>query len=182
MPRQASVNTSVADVIEILSEDHKKVSQLFAEFAKIRHQADDEAKQTLVEITCTELVIHTQVEEEYLYPALHEVFDEMDLLDEAEVEHTLAKQLIGELESMQPDDELYDAKFTVLGEYVKHHIEEEENKIFPKIKNMEMDFKSLGRSIRQRRDELRSEFGIPDENFDEEEPQQPSTQPHSPHH
>lgn len=182
MPRQASINTSVSDVIEILIEDHKKVSKFFAEFEKIRHHANDETKQTLVETACTELVIHTQVEEEYLYPALREVFDESDLLDEAEVEHNIAKQLIGELESMQPDDELYDAKFTVLGQYVKHHIEEEQNKIFPKITAAKMDFKSLGRSIRQRRDELRSEFGIPDENYEEDEPPQSSTTSQSPHH
>lgn len=188
MPRQAPADLSASDVINILIEDHKKFIQLFAEFQKIKDQADDEIKQTLVEIACTELVIHAQVEEEFLYPALREAFNEPDLVDEAQVEHALARQLIGELESMHPGDDFYDAKFTVLGEYVKHHIEEEQNRIFPRMKRAEMDLETLGQDIRQRRNELRSEFGMPDAEYeedsdeDDEKPHHRSRPSHSPHH
>ncbi|MDB5761294.1 MAG: hemerythrin protein [Herminiimonas sp.] len=183
MPRQADADSSASDIIDILIEDHKKVSQLFAEFQTIKDRADDAAKQTLVEITCTELVIHSQVEEEFLYPALRDAFDETDLIDEAQVEHTMARQLISELESMQAGDELYDAKFKVLGEYVKHHIEEEQNRIFPKLKSTALDLETLGKDIRQRRDELRSEFGMPDEEFEEDEDDEKNRQaPRQPHH
>lgn len=188
MPRQAPANSSASGVFDVLIEDHKKIIQLFTEFQKIKDQADDETKQTLVEIACTELVIHAQVEEEFLYPALRDAFDEIDLIDEAEVEHGLARQLIGELESMQPGDDLYDAKFTVLGEYVKHHVDEEQNRIFPRMKKAGMDLESLGQDIRQRRNELRSEFGMPDSDYEEdndngdEKPNQQTRPSHSPHH
>ena len=87
---------------------------------------------------------------------------------------------------MQPGDDLYDAKFTVLGEYVKHHIEEEQNKIFPRMKKVGLDLESLGQDIRQRRNELRSEFGMPDADYeednDDEKPSQQTRPSHSPHH
>ena len=180
MPGKASAGSTASDAIDILIEDHRKVSRLFAEFQKIRDRADEDSKQTLVEIACTELVIHAQVEEEFLYPALREAFDEADLhlLDEAEVEHTAARQLISELESMQPDDDLYDAKFTVLGEYVRHHIEEEQNRIFPVIKKGNIDLESLGQNILERREELRSEFGMPDEEYEEDTDEENSQHPH----
>lgn len=170
MLRKASADSTAFDAIDILIEDHNKVSRLFAEFKKIKDQANDNVKQILVDLACTELVIHAQVEEEFLYPALREALDgtDLDLIDEAEVEHTLAKQLISDLESMQPYDELYDAKFTVLGEYVRHHIEDEQNKIFPIIKQANLDLESLGSDILARRKQLRSEFGISDEGHEED--------------
>jgi hemerythrin-like domain-containing protein len=170
MPRKASASSTAFDAISILIEDHHKIIRLFAEFRKIKDQADDNVKQILVELACTELVIHAQVEEEFLYPALRDALNEtdLDLIDEAEVEHTLARQLISDLESMQPDDALYDAKFTVLGEYVKHHIEEEQNSIFPVIKLAGLDLACLGSDMLARREQLRSEFGISDEGHEED--------------
>jgi hemerythrin len=168
MAAQASPDPSGYDVLDTLTEDHKKIIQLFDEFRRIKDRADDETRQTLVEVACTELVIHAQVEEEFLYPALREAFDDAFLLDEAYVEHIVAKQLIGELESMHSDDEFYDAKFTVLGEYVRHHIEEEQNKIFAEIRKTGMDLDALGKDILQRRKDLRNEFGIPDEGYEED--------------
>ncbi len=168
MPAQASPHTPTPDVLDALIEDHKNILQLFAEFQSIRDHADDETRQTLVDVVCTELVIHAQIEEEFLYPAVRDAFDDMSLVDQAAVEHNVSRQLIAELESMHPDDELYDAKFTVLGEYVRHHIEEEQNKIFPRIRTSGIDLETLGEDILQLRRELRSEFGVPDEGFDED--------------
>ncbi len=165
---------SETDALHILADDHKKVIELFDEFERMKEDedTDDEAKQVLVETACAELTLHAQVEEEIFYPAARDAIDDMDLLDEAEVEHASAKQLITELAAMQPGDDLYDAKFTVLGEYVKHHIQEEEKELFPKIKKADLDLEELGQEISERKMELRDELGVPleDEEDYEDEP------------
>ena len=168
MPRKTTSKSSSSDAIEILTEDHKKVLMMFTDFDTLKRdeEADDDTKQALVERTCTELTIHAQVEEEFFYPALRDAIGNADVLDQAEVEHDVANQLITELESMQPGDDFYDAKFTVLGEYVRHHIEEEQEKLFPKAKKAKLALESLGEDIRQRKDELRAEFGLPEEDDD----------------
>lgn len=165
MPHRSQSKSS-SNAIDLLTEDHKKVLHMFDDFEKMKkdEDQDDDAKQELVERACTELTIHSQVEEEFFYPALRDALDDVSLLDEAEVEHAIANQLITELESMQPGDELYEAKFTVLGEYVRHHVEEEQEKLFPKAKKAKLDLESIGADIRQRKDELRNEFGMPEEN------------------
>ena len=98
--------------------------------------------------------VHTTIEEEILYPAAREAMDDTDLLDEADVEHASAKQLIQDLETMQPGDDHYDAKVTVLGEYIRHHVKEEQNEMFPKIRKTNLDLKELGARLRQRKSEL----------------------------
>jgi hemerythrin-like domain-containing protein len=168
MPAQASPHSAALDVLDTLIEDHHKILRLFDEFRNIKDRTDDETKRTLAEIVCTELVIHAQIEEEFLYPALREAFDDPSVVEEAIVEHGVAMQLISALESMHPGDDLYDAKFTVLGEYVKHHIEEEQNKIFPELRKTRVDLFELGSDLLQRRMDLRSEFGIPDEGYEED--------------
>lgn len=170
---------SSQDALHLLMEDHKKVQEMFEEFEQMKEagELDDDTKQQLVEDACTELTIHAQVEEELFYPAARDAIDDMDLLDEAEVEHASARQLITELAAMQPDDDLYDAKFTVLGEYVKHHIQEEEKQLFPKIKKAELDLDELGEEIRQRKVELREELGVPsadEDDYDEGDTHKPS--------
>jgi hemerythrin superfamily protein len=156
------------DALHLLAEDHKKVKKMFDEFEKIKDKAaiDDEQKQLLVETACAELTIHAQLEEELFYPAARDAIEETDLLDEAEVEHASARQLITELAAMQPGDDLYDAKFTVLGEYVKHHIEEEEKELFPKIKKSDLDLIELAEDMQERKMILREELGF---TADEEE-------------
>jgi hemerythrin superfamily protein len=168
-PQRGARKASSRDALHLLSEDHKKVIDMFEEFEQLKEDPDVEAKQLLVESACAELTLHAQVEEDVFYPAARDAIDDMDLLDEAIVEHASAKQLINELNTMQPDDDLYDAKFTVLGEYVKHHIEEEEKQIFPKVKKAKVDLDELGEEIRQRKLELRDELGIPSEDEEEEE-------------
>jgi len=172
--RRSSSKGSPEDALHILAEDHKKVIEMFDEFERMKEEADtdEEAKQSLVEAACAELTIHAQVEEEVFYPAARDAIDDMDLLDEAEVEHASARQLITELAAMQPDDDLYDAKFTVLGEYVKHHIQEEEKQLFPKLKKADIDLEELGEEISERKLELREELGVPsEEEEDYEDPE-----------
>ncbi|HJV73463.1 MAG TPA: hemerythrin domain-containing protein [Noviherbaspirillum sp.] len=171
--QRTTAKTSSEDALHLLAEDHKKVIEMFDDFQELKEEnsEDEEAMQQMVEMTCAELTIHTQVEEELFYPAAREAIDDMDLLDEAEVEHASARQLITELAAMQPGDELYAAKFKVLGEYVKHHIKEEEKELFPKLKKTKIDLVELGEEIRQRKLELRDELGVPsiEEDEDDEE-------------
>lgn len=169
--QRPSSKASSQDALHVLAEDHQKVIRMFDEFEHLKKEnaPDEEAKQLLIETTCAKLAIHTQVEEEVFYPAARDAIDDMNLLDEAEVEHATAKQLITELAALQPGDDLYEAKFTVLGEYVKHHIQEEEKKLFPKLKKTKIDLDQLGEEIRQRKLELRDELGIPFEDEAEDE-------------
>ncbi len=167
MPKPASP-PATSEIIRTLDEDHDKILALFDEFERIRRFADDETLQTLVETVCTELIIHAQVEEEFFYTALTEALGSIDPLEEALVEHSMARQLIGELESMQPGDHCYSARFHVLGEYVRHHIDEERRKIFPLLQGADLDAGALAADLRHRRDELRGEFGLPDSGYEEE--------------
>jgi len=161
-PAPRGTGKGTQDVLALLKEDHQKVTKMFDQFEKMKDKEDDdvEAKQLLVETVCAELTIHTQVEEEIFYPAMRDALDDQDMLDEAEVEHNSAKQLITELSAMQPGDELYDAKFTVLGEYVKHHVEEEEKEMFQKAKKAKVDLVALGEEVMERKMELREELGL----------------------
>lgn len=168
-PAKAPAKKAAKTVLDMLAEDHKKVKKMFDQFEKLK-DGDDEAKQRLVDTCCAELTIHAQLEEELFYPALRDTIDDMDMLDEAEVEHASAKQLISELASMQPGDELYDAKFTVLGEYVKHHIEEEEKEIFPKAKKAKLDLQAMAEEASERKQEMRDELGLSSEDEQEKSP------------
>lgn len=141
------------DVIAMLREDHKRVSALFERFDKIKDEAKHTQKQALVDEICVALTIHATLEEEILYPAARDALGEKghELLDEAEVEHATAKDLVAQLESASPGDALYDAKVAVLGEYIKHHVKEEHDEMFPKLRKSGMDLQSLGAQMRERR-------------------------------
>ena len=151
--RSRSRSSRAPNAIDMLIEDHANVRKMFKQFEKMK-EGDDAEKAELVRQICAELSVHAQIEEEIFYPAAREAIDEADLLDEAEVEHASAKQLIAELESMQPSDELYDAKVTVLSEYVDHHVKEEEKEIFPKVKKAKLDMEEMAEQVQARKSEL----------------------------
>ena len=123
------------DAIQVLKKDHKEVKTLFQEFEKLRGRAAQK-KQAVVTQICQALTVHAQVEEELLYPLLKTLRPReiKDLVSEAAEEHKVAKTLIGELKTLSPDDEQYEAKVTVLGEYVQHHVKEEEQELLPKAR------------------------------------------------
>ena len=146
-----STSRRAPNAINLLTEDHAKVRKMFKQFEKMKEKMDDTEKSELVQQICMELTLHTQVEEEIFYPAAREAIEEQDLLDEAEVEHASAKELISQLQSMQPSDELYDAKVTVLGEYVEHHVKEEEKEMFPKVRKARLDLELLAEQIEERK-------------------------------
>jgi len=138
----------------MLRADHKRVSELFAEYEKAR---SDSKKMDLVSKICTELSVHAQVEEEIFYPAVKSALRDKELVPEATVEHATLKDLIAQVEGITPDGEMFDAKVKVLSEYVKHHVKEEQTEMFPKAKKTNLDMLALGAQIASRKSELLAE-------------------------
>ena len=143
-----------SEILTMLKEDHKRAKKAFRQFEKLDPHEDAEECQAIVQQTCAELKVHTALEEELLYPAARGLLSEEDLIDEAEVEHATAKSLIEQLGRMTPDDEKYGATFKVLGEYVNHHVKEEENEMFPQLTRAKAEWQGLCDQMNSRRDEL----------------------------
>ena len=135
----------------LLRADHKKVAELFAEYEAARSPAK---KKKLVAQICIELAVHAQVEEEIFYPAVKKALKDKELVPEATVEHATLKELIAQVEFIEPDGEMYDAKIKVLSEYVKHHVKEEQNEMFPKAVATRLDMAALGAELSGRKAEL----------------------------
>ncbi|HVL37146.1 MAG TPA: hemerythrin domain-containing protein [Burkholderiales bacterium] len=152
-----SKSKAAAAALEMLQEDHDKVKKSFKQFEKLDRE-DAATAEELVRTVCEELKIHTTLEEEIFYPAVRDAIEDEDIMNEAQVEHDTAKILIEQLESMGADDPNFHATFTVLGEYVKHHIEEEEDEMFPQAKKTDLDFEELAERMRSRKQELMGEL------------------------
>jgi hemerythrin-like domain-containing protein len=154
MPKTRSKS---AAAIEMLKEDHAKVKKAFKEFENM-DRSDTETCRQVVQTVCDDLKVHTTLEEEIFYPAVREATEDEDIMNEASVEHETAKMLIDQLENMEPDDPNYYATFTVLGEYVMHHVKEEEGEMFPQAKKSDIDLEALGRRMQERKSELLSQL------------------------
>jgi len=147
----AKARPAPKDAIALLKADHAAVSQMFADYEKTRSIAK---KKALVAEICTALTVHAQIEEEIFYPAVKAALKDKLLVPEATVEHASVKDLIGQLEGVQPDGEMYDAKVKVLSEYVKHHVKEEQTEMFTKAKASSADMVDLGARMAARKLEL----------------------------
>ena len=152
----AKSKAKATGAVELLKEQHDKVKKAFKEFEKLDRE-DNEAQQQLVQRVCEDLKLHTTLEEELFYPAAREAIDDEDILNEAQIEHETAKMLIEQLENMGPEDPNFHATFTVLGEYVLHHVKEEEGEMFPQVKKADLDLEELGARMRSRMEELMGE-------------------------
>ena len=154
-PARKAPPRSRGDALALLEKQHRDVKALFRRYEKMaKQEADEGERQALAMQICEMLTMHTTIEEEIFYPAAREAQVEEDLLDEAEVEHASAKDLIAQIQAGSPSDELYDAKVNVLGEYVNHHVQEEEGQMFPKCRRAKMDLESLGQELKQRADSI----------------------------
>jgi hypothetical protein len=163
-----------AAIIEMLKADHKKVKKAFRDFEKLDPQEDTEQCRAIVDQTLADIQVHATLEEERFYPAARECLREQDLIDEAEVEHMTAKTLIEQLKNMQPDDEKYGATFKVLGEYINHHVKEEEGEMFPQLSRAKYEWERLHEEMTSRRQELEQQFmpqgqATPDEDMEGED-------------
>ena len=150
-PASPKTTTVAKEAIALLKADHASVSHLFAEFEKTQSVAK---KKALVAEICTSLSVHAQIEEEIFYPAVKAALKDKLLVPEATVEHAGVKSLIAQLEGVDPDGEMYDAKVKVLSEYVKHHVKEEQNEMFVKAKASSLDMAELGARMAARKDQL----------------------------
>jgi hemerythrin-like domain-containing protein len=151
---QNATNMAEGPAFALLKQDHREAERLFAEYEKLD---ETEQKEVLAVKICLALRIHTQIEEEVFYPAARDALDSPELIDEAIVEHAAAKQLIDEIEAMEVGDHLRDAKVKVLGEQIRHHIQEEENELFPKLRDGKLDGGSIAEEMSTLKQELLAE-------------------------
>jgi hemerythrin superfamily protein len=139
------------DAIALLKADHQAVSEMFAEYEK---QTNKAKKKALASEICLALSVHAQIEEEIFYPAVKAALKDKLLVPEASVEHDGIKRLVSEIEDVEPDSEMFDAKVKVLSEYVKHHVKEEQNEMFPQARESSLDMDDLGEKLAARKEEL----------------------------
>jgi hemerythrin superfamily protein len=141
----------------LLMQDHRAVEKLFKQYEKAKE--DDGKKQAIFQQIYMELTVHTQIEEEVFYPASRPHVKDEEMVNEAEVEHASAKDLMAQLTKMEPSDPYYDAKVKVLQEMIEHHVEEEEKEYFPEVRKTEMDLKGVAQQLKTRKEELMAEMG-----------------------
>ena len=154
-PKEAKSREDVMGAIDLLEQDHREVEAYFYKFEDLK---DEGAKGDLARQICMALTVHMQIEEEIFYPQARKAIEDDDLLDEAVVEHAGAKNLIAEIEEMEPGEDLFDAKVKVLGEMIRHHVEEEEQELFPEIEDSGMDLEAVGAALAKRKSELMQEM------------------------
>lgn len=141
------------DAIDLLVKEHKEVKALFNQFEGLSDRSKA-SKKKIADQVCEALISHAQMEEELFYPAVREVIDDDDLMDEAIVEHAAAKDLIAEIQQMDPGDELYDARIKVLSEQIEHHVGEEEGQMFPQVRETDLDLVELGKKMKSYKNKL----------------------------
>lgn len=141
------------DAISLLQSDHREVAGWF----KAYDLADSDAeKARLSGKICLALKVHARIEEEIFYPAAREALraGQDERIDDALIEHAAARALIAEIEQMEVEEDLYDARIRMLGELIAHHVAEEETQVFPACRETDMDMSALGARLAARRAEL----------------------------
>jgi hemerythrin-like domain-containing protein len=151
------------DAIALIKADHKTVEALFKQFEQVKEAGDDARKKSVVDEISRELEAHADIEEEIFYPSVKAKAEEegQELVDEAVEEHHLVKVTLGELASLPPSDEAFDAKVTVLIENVRHHVEEEEEEMLPQAEELlgADRLAELGQRMAERKQELLGQAG-----------------------
>ena len=150
------------DACSLLDTDHRNVKKLFKAYEALTQSKAASASQKKRELAneiCMELTVHAQIEEEIFYPGLRDAIKDTDLLDEAAVEHASAKDLIAQIKEATDVDDMFDAKVTVLGEYIDHHVKEERNEIFVKARAARgLDLVAMRAQLEARKEELMAEL------------------------
>jgi len=150
-----STSSDEIDAIDLLKNDHDEVNALFKDYEMLAEGNGDAGdRRELSKRICGMLAVHAMIEEEIFYPAARAAKVDAALLNEAEIEHGSAKQLIAEIGAAQTDDPLYDARVQVLGEYIRHHVKEEEHELFPACRKAEMNMAELGARLQKRKGQL----------------------------
>jgi iron-sulfur cluster repair protein YtfE (RIC family) len=154
-----SLSRSASDPFSILEQDHQEMDELFDQYS----QAEDDLEEgddllsvrfALVEEICEQLTLHARIEEEILYPELRAAIEQPELIDESEVEHATARDLIAQLESMEPEDPELDLTVETLAHCVRAHMAREETELFPMAREAGLDVERLAAAIEALRLEL----------------------------
>jgi hemerythrin superfamily protein len=146
------------DAIALLRSDHAEVSEMFKQLQKASSETQ---KKDLATRICIALSVHTAIEEEIFYPAAEAALRQGDqeLVPEARVEHATLKEIILEVQDAKVD-KMFDARMQVLSEYVKHHVNEEQTAMFPKVRSSGIDLHDLGRQLQHRKQELMARLDV----------------------
>jgi hemerythrin superfamily protein len=143
------------NAIDLLKKDHDDVNTLFKDYETLAEgRGDPGDRRALSTQICGMLAVHAIIEEEIFYPAARKAGVDADLLDEAEIEHGSAKTLIAQIGTADASEPLYDARVRVLGEYIRHHVKEEEHKLFPACRNSDMHIAEIGARLQTRKEKL----------------------------
>ncbi|MDB5931837.1 MAG: hypothetical protein JWR60_3544 [Polaromonas sp.] len=147
------------DACSLLDADHKAVKAMFKEYETLTESRSRSTakKRELADQICKELTVHATIEEEIFYPAARKAIKDNALMNEATVEHASAKELIAQIKAMDANDEMFDAKVTVLGEYIDHHVKEERTEMFVKVRQTKLDLVKLGEQLQLRKEALMAE-------------------------
>jgi hemerythrin superfamily protein len=176
-PKSGTIN----DALDLLKADHDKVKRLFREFEDLKSSDDDDQRKAeLVDEICYELTVHAMIEEEIFYPAVRAAIEDDDLMDEADVEHAGARELIRQLEVLYPGDDHFHTTVTVLGEEVAHHIGKEESDMFDAVRGAGLDLEDLGEQLATRKDELDEDLSSPPSAIDAMSPHDMRRPPRAP--
>ena len=161
------------EILDMLREDHQRVKKAFKTAEKLHSEEAHDELQALVEQTCGEIQVHAQLEEELFYPAARQAMKDEDLIEDAEVEHGSAKALIAQLQELSPEEPKYMATFTVLGEYLKHHIREEETELFEQLgsSRSKVQWEELQQQMLTMRESLMAQMGLAEQGEQVEQPQ-----------
>jgi hemerythrin superfamily protein len=155
------MTTTVTDAIALLKSDHREAEDLFEQYEKLKDADKTEEKFAIAKKVCGALLIHMEIEEKIFYPKVRGPVHDDDLMNEAVVEHSGAKDLIEQLGLLKPDDPMFDAKIKVLSEQIEHHVEEEEKEMFPKAEKSGADLEQLGEELFAAKNQLLAQHGLP---------------------
>jgi len=153
--RKTTSSARQKDAVQLLKADHRAVEKLFSQFEKA---SGEQRKMQLARKICMELKVHSQLEEELVYPTSREFLKDDEIVNEALIEHQAAKDLIEQIQGMDASDEMFEAKVTVLQEQIEHHVQEEEKEYFPQLQKSDMDLKAIGQQIAMRKKELMAQM------------------------
>jgi len=154
--KSSAVARRPKDACDLLDADHKVVKALFKTYETLieSRSRSPAKKRQLADQICKELTVHAMIEEEIFYPAARKAIKDNPLMNEATVEHASAKDLIAQIRAMDAGDEMFDAKVTVLGEYIDHHVKEERSEMFVKVRKTKLDLVKLGEDLKRRKEAL----------------------------
>lgn len=148
---QPHTRPSPQSATALLRADHAQMDVLFSQYGKSRSSSE---KRKLIDTICKALKVHAAIEEEIFYPAFQKAVNDHEQVPEANVEHDTLRYLMGKLEKGTSGSEEFDAQVKVLEEYVKHHVKEEHNEMFPQAETSSMDLQQLGARMTRRKAEL----------------------------